>query len=108
MAPLEKAESRDSVSGAERAVEIRLGGLGGVELRPTRLFVWTGAEREANERIVSLGSPPRSLDIARKETELHAGPVHVRTLGNPLMTIALAGVHAVRRLTEEGERRLRG
>jgi hypothetical protein len=34
--------------------------------------------------------------IPRRERELQAGIVRVRSLGNPLMTIALAGVHAVR------------
>jgi hypothetical protein len=34
--------------------------------------------------------------IPRRERELRAGTVSVRSLGNPLMTIALAGVHAVR------------
>jgi hypothetical protein len=34
--------------------------------------------------------------IPRRERELLAGAVRVRTLGNPLMTLALAGVHAFR------------
>jgi hypothetical protein len=33
--------------------------------------------------------------IPRRERELSAGPVRVRRLGNPFMTIALACVHAV-------------
>lgn len=97
MASPERRESPEPVRGAERSFEIQLGGLGGFELRPTRIFLWSGEEREGRERIVSLGSEPRSLDMERHERELHAGGLHVRSLGNPLMTIALAGVHAARK-----------
>lgn len=101
MPPIERRRSAEAVRGVERSLEVRIAGLGGFELRPTRLFLWTGEDREAGERIVSLGTEPRSLDIPRQETELKAGALEVRTLGNPLLTLALAGVHAVRRLTAE-------
>jgi hypothetical protein len=90
--------------GVERSVEVQLGPLGGFDLRPTRLFVWAGAERAARERIVSLGTPPRNLLIPRREREIHAGSVRVRSLGNPVMTAALAGVHAARKLARERRR----
>jgi hypothetical protein len=93
--------------GVERSLEIQLGALGGLDLRPTRVFLWAGAEREGRERIVPLGSPPRSLRIPRRERELQAGGVQVRSLGNPLMTIALAGVHVARLLAAEREERRR-
>ena len=96
MSRIERRQSTARVRGRERELEVQLGGLGGFELRPTRLFLWTGTERSGRERLVSLGSPPRSLMIPRRERELHAGSVRVRSLGNPLMTLALAGVHAVR------------
>jgi hypothetical protein len=86
------------VTGVERSLEIRVGGLGGFELRPTRFFVWTGGEREENQRILSLGLAPRPLVIPRRPRSVQAGNVEVRTLGNPLMTLALASVHAARRL----------
>jgi hypothetical protein len=100
------AESREPipVRGAERSLEIQLGPLGGFDLRPTRLFVWEGAERTGRERIVALGSPPRSLDLERRERELGAAGVRVRTLGNPLMTVALAGVHAARAALRDARR----
>lgn len=101
MALIERSESPELVRGVERSLEVRLGAFGGFELRPTRIFVWSGEERDGHERVVSLGREPRSLDIPRREHELRAGAVHVRTLGNPLMTLALAGVHAVRKLTSE-------
>ncbi len=88
-------------TGVERSLEVQLGPLGGFELRPTRLFVWEGGERAGGERILALGSPPRSLDLERREREVNAAGVRVRTLGNPLMTVALAGVHAARAALRE-------
>jgi hypothetical protein len=86
------------VRGVERCVEVQLGSLGGFELRPTRCFLWAGEERVGRERVLSVGRAPRSLLIPRRERHLDAGGVHVRTLGNPLVTVALAGVHVARTL----------
>ena len=96
MAQVERRQTGARIRGRERELEVQIGSVGGFELRPTRLFIWSGGERAGRERVVSLGSPPRSLMIPRRERELHAGAVRVRSLGNPLMTLALAGVHAVR------------
>ncbi len=101
VALIERKESPVRVRGVERSLEVQLGPLGGFDLRPTRFFVWSGAEREGQERVVSLGSAPRSLLISRRERELRAGVVCVRSRGNPLMTLALAGVHAAKKLARE-------
>ena len=106
MGIVERKQSPERVRGVERQLEVQLGPLGGFELRPTRLFVWPGDAREGKERVVSLGSAPRSLLIPRAENEVRAGAVRVRSLGNPLMTVALAGVHAVRTLSERERREL--
>jgi hypothetical protein len=103
MGLIERREG-DSVRGRERSLEIQVGGLGGFEVRPTRFFLWSGEDREGRERVVSLGSAPRSLTLPRREREVRAGSVRVRSLGNPLMTVALAGVHAVRRAVQESRR----
>ncbi|MGH2995904.1 MAG: hypothetical protein ACRDON_13000 [Gaiellaceae bacterium] len=100
MATSEGERKPERVRGRERSLEVQVGGLGGFDLRPTRFFLWTGAEREGQERVLSLGKAPRSLVVPRRPREVQAGALRVRTLGNPLMTIALAGVHAVRRLRE--------
>jgi hypothetical protein len=96
------AEEQDNkperISGVERSLQVEVRGLGGFELRPTRVFVWGGAARERNERILSLGSAPRSLTIPRRPRERQAGALEFRTLGNPVLTVALAGVHAARAL----------
>jgi hypothetical protein len=96
MSRIERRRSDARVRGRERELEVQIGALGGFELRPTRIFLWLGEERGQRQRIVSLGSPPRSLMIPRREREMLAGNLRVRSLGSPLMTIALAGVHAFR------------
>jgi hypothetical protein len=104
MEPSESESRPKRLRGVERSLQIQLGSMGGFDLRPTRCFVWTGDEREGNERVLPLGSAPRSLLIPRRPREIDAGPVHVRTLGNPVVTVALAGIHAVRRLRRAAER----
>lgn len=102
MGPTEKPSGTgkppERVRGVERSVQVQVGSLGGFDLRPTRFFLWGGTEREGNERILPLGARPRNLLVPRRPRELHAGSVHVRALGNPLMTIALAGVQAAKRI----------
>ena len=88
----------------ERSLQVQLGEIGGFELRPTRVFVWGGGEPEATKRVLPLGSAPRSLQIPRRPREVRAGGVEVRTIGNPLMTVALAGVHAARKLRSAAAR----
>lgn len=97
MGLVERNRSPDEIRGVERSLEIRVGSLGGIELRPTRLFVWKGEERAGNEQLVPIGERPAGLDYPRHETNVKAGAVSVRTIGNPLMTMALAGVIAFRR-----------
>jgi hypothetical protein len=91
------------VRGVERSLEVQVGGLGGFDLRPTRFFVWVGEERRESQRVLPLGSSPRSLYIPRRPREMRAGSVQVRTLGNPLMTVALAGVQAARKLRRSAQ-----
>jgi hypothetical protein len=100
MALLRHEESSSEIVGTERAFEVKLGALGGFELRPTRVFVWTGAERVGSERVVPLADRPVGLEHGRRESVVHVGPVAVRSRGNPLMTVALAGAIAFRRWAE--------
>ena len=93
------------VRGVERSVEVQIGSLGGFDLRPTRFFVWAGEDRKGRERVVPLDSPPRSLRIPRRVRRVEVGLVRARTLGNPLMTIALAGVYAAKKVSSERQRR---
>jgi hypothetical protein len=102
MALVEREQQPEQVSGVERSLEVKLGSLGGFELRPTRLFLWKGSERD-EERLVAFGERPSGLDYERHETTTKAGSVELRTIGNPLMTIAMAGVIAFKRWTDPGE-----
>jgi hypothetical protein len=105
MGLIERRDSPARVRGRERGFEIQLGELGGFELRPTRLFLWPGSDREGQARVLSLGRAPRSLLLPRKESEYRAGALRVRSIGNPLMTLALAAVQtavAVRRRGSSG------
>jgi hypothetical protein len=93
-----QSASVGAIDRRERALEVQLGALGGIEVRPTRIFLWGGAEREGHERLVSLGPAPKNLVDEGMDRELRAGSVRVRSLGNPLLTVALAGVHAARKV----------
>lgn len=97
MALLERNVQPEPIRGTERAFEIKLGSLGGVEVRPTRLFVWKGSEREVAERVVPLADRPVGLSHARQESTIRAGAVELRSRGNPLMTLAIAGAVALKR-----------
>ncbi len=103
MGLIEHSQSPERVRGLERSLEVQLGPLGGFELRPTRVFLWAGEERSGRERILPLGSAPRSLLIPRRRHELRAGALRIRSLGNPVMTLTLAGVHVARRLAADEE-----
>ena len=96
MALVERTRAAEPVVGVERSLELRLGRLGGVEVRPTRTFVWRGPDRE-EERVVALAERPVALDYERTESQLRVGELGVRSVGNPLLTLAIAGTIAVRR-----------
>lgn len=101
----ERERKPTRVRGVERSLEVQIGSLGGFDLRPTRFFIWAGEDRKGRERVVPLDSPPRNLRIPRRERRVEVGLVRARTLGNPLMTIALAGVHAAKKVNAERRRR---
>ena len=102
MSLIERHSSPERVSGRERGFEVQLGELGGFELRPTRLFLWPGSDRETQARVLSLGLAPRNLRLPRKESEYVAGAVRMRSVGNPLMTVALAAVHTAKAVRRRG------
>jgi len=81
--------------GEERSVEVQVGALFGLEVRPSRIFVWPGADRD-DRRIVSLGRPPKTIVIPRRRRRFRAGPIEVTLLGNPLLTLGQAGIAAAR------------
>ena len=102
MGPIERRNSPPRVRGRERGFEVQLGELGGFELRPTRLFLWPGVDRDRQSRVLSLGRAPRNLLLPRAESEYQAGAVRMRSVGNPLMTLALAAVHTAKAVRRRG------
>jgi hypothetical protein len=104
VAPLQRNVSPAPVTGAERAFEVKLGALGGFEVRPTRVFVWKGGERTGSERLLPLADRPVGLEYERRETTTRVGQVELRSRGNPLMTLAMAGAIALRRIVEDEPR----
>ena len=81
--------------GEERSFEVQIGPLFGVDVRPSRVFVWTGSDRRGR-RIVHLGRAPRTMVVPRRRRQFRAGPVEVTLLGNPLLTLGQAGIAAAR------------
>jgi hypothetical protein len=77
--------------GEERSVEVQVGPLFGLDMRPTRVFMWTGANR-SHVRILSFGRAPRPLRLGRRRRTLSLGPLHVTTLGNPIVTLGKTGM----------------
>ena len=77
-------------TGSERQFSVQLGGLLGLDLRPSRLFFWFGRDREASQRIVSLDRAPRVLRRPRPRRFVHAGPVEISYLGNPVATMVVS------------------
>ena len=84
--------SRSTVAerGQERQVAVQVGRSFGFDLRPSRLFVWAGAQREGHERIVSLGKPPARMQAPRRRRWLKVGPAEVSYLGSPAVTVPLS------------------
>ena len=84
--------SRSAVTerGQERQVAVQVGRSFGFDLRPSRLFVWAGAEREGHQRIVSLGKPPARMQAPRRRRWLKVGPAEISYLGSPAVTLPLS------------------
>jgi hypothetical protein len=89
----------------ERRVEVQVGDLFGIDVRPSRSFVWLGRRREGDELVLPLDRPPKVLD----------GPASVRTkeiagaelsyVGNPAVTLPLALYNTARHLWRRSRER---
>jgi hypothetical protein len=92
-------QSTELERGVERQIVLQVGPLVGIDVRPSRLFVWYGA-RSDTERIVSLDKAPRVLRRARPRRYLQLPGLEVSYLGNPAVTLALASGAWYRRLRD--------
>ena len=93
-------QSTELERGVERQIVLQVGPLVGIDVRPSRLFVWVGGERTDSERIVSLDKAPRVLRRARPRRYLQLPGLEVSYLGNPAVTLALASGAWYRRLRD--------
>ncbi|MCB0872232.1 MAG: hypothetical protein KDC36_02510 [Thermoleophilia bacterium] len=90
----------------ERCVEVRIWPVGGVEVRPTRVFLWMGPSRRLL-RVVPLGGVPNPEAKPLREHVYRFGPVSARHLGNPTLTLAASGTRIMGRLMRTGAPALR-
>jgi hypothetical protein len=93
-------QSTELERGVERQIVLQVGPLVGIDVRPSRLFVWYGSERSHTERIVSLDKAPRVLRRARPRRFLQLPGLQVSYLGNPAVTLAMASGAWCRRLRD--------
>ena len=84
-------QTTELVRGGERRLEVQVGPLAGVDVRPSRVFFWHGDERGGRERIISLEQAPRQLRGSRPRRTVRLPGVDIAYVGNPLVTVALAG-----------------
>jgi hypothetical protein len=92
----------------ERRVEIQLGELGGLDVRPSRTFLWVGRRRAGHEAIVSSGEAPHVPREPKQERSVRLGELEITYAGNPGVTLPLSVYKAVsgmiKRRTEEKKR----
>lgn len=80
----------------ERRVALQVGELFGVDVRPSRTFVWLGRRRAGSEAIVSLGEPPAVPRRSLEEHTKQVGATEITYAGNPAVTVPLSAYRAAR------------
>lgn len=84
--------------GQERQLSLQVSTLLGCDVRPSRIFLWLGAERGEYQWIASLDRRPRVLRFGRPRRHFHVAGVRASYLGNPVVTIGLAAAGWFRHL----------
>lgn len=79
----------------ERRVTVQVGTLFGLDVRPSRAFVWLGRRRAGGEAILPLGGPPRLPRRPLEEKTRQVGPAEISYAGNPAVTVPLTAYRAV-------------
>ena len=103
MSRVEKTRSAIVEQGRERQLSIQAGSLFGIDLRPSRLFVWLGGERHGQERVVSLDRPPKVLRGQPRRHILKLGAAEISYLGNPAVTLGLSAYNYGRHVVADVE-----
>ncbi len=81
---------------SERRISIQVGTLFGLDVRPSRTFVWLGRRRAGEETIVSLGGPPSVPRRPLEEHVKHVGAAEISYAGHPAVTVPLSAYRAAR------------
>ncbi len=80
----------------ERRIAVQVGTLFGLDVRPSRTFIWLGDRRAGEETIVSFGGPPSVPRRALEEHTTHVGAAEITYAGNPAVTVPLSAYRAAR------------
>ena len=82
----------------ERRVAVQVGDLFGVDVRPSRSFVWLGHRVEGEERVLSLDRPPKVLPGATPVRTKRIGGAEITYVGSPAVTVPESLVRTARYL----------
>lgn len=80
----------------ERRVAVQVGTLFGLDVRPSRTFVWLGRRRPGAEAILPLGGPPSLPRRPLEERTKQVGPTEITYAGSPAVTVPLTAYRAAR------------
>ncbi len=80
----------------ERRVSLQVGGIFGMDVRPSRTFVWLGEREEGREVIVSLGSAPKVLKNPGPPHSVNVAGTEISWVGSPVVTVPQATLRAAR------------
>jgi hypothetical protein len=103
MSRVETTKSALVEQGRERQLSVQAGSLFGIDLRPSRLFLWLGDDRRGQERVVSLDRPPKVLRGQPRRRFLKLGAAEISYLGNPAVTLGLSAYNYGRRVLADVE-----
>lgn len=74
----------------ERRVAVQIGDLFGLDVRPSRTFVWLGRRVEGEEAVLSLGKPPKVLPETTPLRSKRVAGADITYLGSPAYTLPLS------------------
>ncbi len=82
----------------ERRVAVQVGDLFGIDMRPSRSFVWLGRRVEGEELVLSLDRPPKVVSDPTPVRTKHIAGAEITYVGSPAVTVPESLVRTVRYL----------
>ena len=74
----------------ERRVAVQVGDLFGLDVRPSRTFVWLGRRVQGEEAVLSLGKPPKVLPETTPLRSKRVAGAEITYAGSPAYTLPLS------------------